>query len=270
MFSKGTQVRNNPIKEKLKAGQAVIGVMVGELRTPSLGRILDAAGADFAVIDQEHGVYGPSLLADILAGFRGGHCLPLVRIPAIRREYFAVALDQGAAGIMIPSVESAAEAAQCVEFCKYPPLGTRGVCSLRAHSDFAPPAQDVMLRESNDATMLIVQLETARGVAAADEILGVPGIDVGFLGCADLSASLGVKNDPDGPEMKQAFAQVLEAGRKHGVATGIHAYSPALMARLRKEGMTFFSCHTDINALLGAWRTRISDTRECLGEVAPA
>lgn len=256
-------MRDNRLKTLLANQQAAVGVMVGELHTPSLGRILDASGADFAVIDQEHGIYGPELLAGMLAGFRGGTCLPIVRVPAIRREYFAVALDQGAAGIMVPSVESAEEVRECLSYMKYPPYGTRGVCSLRAHSDFQPPAQDQMLRENNDATMLVVQIETARGVEAVDEILAVPGVDVGFVGCADLSASLGVRNDPQTPEIRNAIERVQAAGRRNGVATGIHAYAPDWIASLRKDGMQFFSCATDISALLGAWKKQIAQTRTC-------
>ena len=263
-------MKNNWLKDALHKGEAVAGVMVGELRTPALGRILDAVGADFAVIDQEHGVYSPNLLADLLAGFRGGRCLPLVRVPAIRREYFAVALDQGAVGIMVPGVESAEQARECVNLCKYPPLGTRGVCSLRAHSDFLPPSQETLLRESNQATLLIVQLESAAGIENADEILAVPGIDVAFVGCADLSASLGVCNAPQTPEMQRALERVIAAGRGHGVATGIHAYSPEWMGKLRRKGMQFFSCATDVHTLIGAWRNHIAQTRADWSEGASA
>lgn len=251
----------NLLKQELQAGQAVFGVMVGELRTPRLGMLLDAAGADFAIIDQEHGVYGPELLAGVLAGFRGGRCAPLVRVPAVAREYFAVALDQGASGVVVPGVETAEQLRQCVDLAKYPPQGSRGVCSLRAHGEFRRHDQAEFLRRANAETLLIAQIETAPALAKLEEILAVPGLDGILVGCADLSASLGVPNRPNQPELAQAIVQVIAAGKKLGVATGIHVYDPQQAGRYLAAGMRFLSVHTDVKALLDAWEQRLADVR---------
>ena len=111
------------LRERLDADQMVFGLFLAEMRTPNFGLLLDGAGYDFAIFDLEHGVYSLADLAGMLPGFRGGRCSPLVRVPAVRREWFQATLDLGAAGIVVPVVESADDVRRAVELMKYPPQG---------------------------------------------------------------------------------------------------------------------------------------------------
>jgi 2-keto-3-deoxy-L-rhamnonate aldolase RhmA len=123
----------------LLAGETVFGLFVVEMRTPGMGLLLDAAGYDFAIFDMEHGSYTLSDLAGTVPGFRGCRCVPLVRVPVIGREFFQAALDLGVAGIVVPMVESAADARACIDLMEYPPAGKRGVSYCRPHSLFQTP-----------------------------------------------------------------------------------------------------------------------------------
>ena len=130
----------NWIKTALERRLTVAGIMVSEMKTPMTGAILDAAGMQFAIIDQEHGAYGPDALAAMLAGFRGGRCVPMVRIPDTRREYFLTPLELGVAGILVPRMESRAQAEAAVRFCRYPPQGDRGsACAAPTPGSSASP-----------------------------------------------------------------------------------------------------------------------------------
>lgn len=243
-------ITGNRIKSALASGETVTGIMVSELKTPMLGAILDAAGLDFAIIDQEHGAYGPDALAALVAGFRGGHCLPLVRVPEVRREHFLTPLELGVAGILVPRVESRAQAEDVVRFGRYPPVGDRGVSLCRAHTGFRRVDKDTYTAQANADVLLMIQIETEAAIERLDEILATPGIDMAFIGPSDLAISCGVDGSLRAPEMRALVDRIVEGARAHAVAVGIHTYDMEVAAELAARGVGLISCNTDVNALL--------------------
>lgn len=241
---------HNWIKAALARDEAVAGIMVSEMKTPMLGAMLDAVGLHFAIIDQEHGAYGADALATLIAGFRNGRCLPMVRIPDIRREYVLTPLELGVAGILAPHVESRAQAEDLVRFCRYPPVGDRGVSLCRAHTGFRRVQRNEYIAQANADVLVMIQIETQAALDHLDEIVSTPGIDMVFIGPSDLSISCGIDSSPRSPDMRAVIRRVTTAARHHGLSVGIHTYDLEAATELMTEGVGFISCNTDVNALL--------------------
>jgi 2-keto-3-deoxy-L-rhamnonate aldolase RhmA len=237
------------IKAELARDMAVAGLMMSELKTPMLGALLDAVGLHFAIIDQEHGAYGADTLAAVVAGFRGGRCLPLVRIPEIRREYVLTPLELGVAGILAPRVESRTQAEDLVRFCRYPPAGDRGISLCRAHTGFRRVDRNDYTARANADILLMAQIETQTALDNLDDILATPGIDMAFIGPSDLALSCGIDASPRTPRMRAIIERVVATARAQGLSVGIHTYDLEAAAELVAAGVGFISFDTDVNAL---------------------
>lgn len=254
------------IKDELARGRAVAGLMVSELKTPMLGALVDAVGLHFAILDQEHGAYGADTLGALVAGFRGGRCLPMVRIPEIRREYVLTPLELGVAGILAPRVESRAQAEELVRFCRYPPLGDRGISLNRAHTGFRRVDRDAYTAQANAEILVMIQIETRAALANLDDILSTPGIDMAFIGPSDLALSCGIDSSPRSPEMRAAIERVVAAAQRYGLSVGIHTYDLEAAAELAALGVGFISIDTDVNALQKALGSGLRKLRDLAGE----
>jgi 2-keto-3-deoxy-L-rhamnonate aldolase RhmA len=224
--------------------------MVSELKTPMLGSLLDAVGMHFAIIDQEHGAYGPDLLAALIAGFRGGTCRPMVRVAEGRREYILTALELGASGIMVPRVESRAQTEEIVRYTRYAPEGDRGLSLCRAHTGFRRMKKDEYIQRANREILLMAQIETRTAIENLDGILSTPGLDVAFIGPSDLSLSCGIDGSLRSAPMRKIVDTVINCARKHDVVVGIQTYDMEVAAELFDAGVSLISCNTDVNALL--------------------
>lgn len=240
----------NPLRKKIESGEPAFGVFVSELYTPWLGTILEAAKYDFCILDMEHGAFSLPQISAMVSGFQGSRCTPIVRIPAVRREIVLPVMDLGVGGIMVPGVETAEEIRRCVDFMKYPPMGSRGLSFSRPHAGFAAPDRDRFLAEANARNLLIVQIETSTAVEHLDEILSVSGIDVAFVGCADLSLSMSVPNNPTKGVLRQTLENVLKTASKYNIAGGANLTQKELIESLVPAGLRFVTCSTDAKALL--------------------
>lgn len=252
---------NHWIKAALGRGEAVTGVMVSELKNPSLGAMLDAAGLDFAIIDQEHGAYGPDTLAAMIAGFADHHCRPLVRVAETRREYILTALELGASGVLVPHVESGAEVAEIVRYGRYAPDGDRGLSLCRAHTGFHRVDKNAYLPQANAEVLLMAQVENRGALDHLDDILATPGLDLAFIGPSDLSASLGIDGSLRSPDMRKVVDRVVAAAKRHGVAVGIQTYDLEIAAELIAQGVGLISIDTDANALIGSMSASLAKLR---------
>jgi 4-hydroxy-2-oxoheptanedioate aldolase len=185
----------------------------------------------------------------------------MVRVPANTPELFKQVLDAGAWGVVVPMVNSRAEAERAVNAVRYPPLGSRSVGGGRHALGFDTGAAEYH-RHANEEVLLVLQIEHIRGVENADEILSVPGVDVCFIGPNDLAASmglgLGVSLEIDHPRIVEAIAHVQATCRKHGVATGIHCSHAAAVNQRIAQGFQFCAMASELSYMLGALRHDIS------------
>lgn len=209
-------MKPNSVKRRLQAGGASIGTFVFEFNTTGIGRLAAEAGAEFAIYDMEHTGWSVETIRMLIATTRGTAMVPLVRVPATEYHFIARVLDMGAMGVMVPMVESAAQAATIVASAKYPPKGRRGAAFGVAHDDYAGGDVVEKMRSADDEMLLIAQIETKAGLQHVDEIATVPGIDVLWIGQSDLTNSLGIPGQFEHPDFLDAVRRVVEACRRHG------------------------------------------------------
>jgi len=254
------------IKQKLKNGKPSIGTWMS-MAHPSIAEILAMAGYDWVVVETEHTAIDVSEVLRLIMAIEQRGAIPLVRLAGIDPIQAKAVLDSGAAGVIVPMVNTKAEAELAVAMTKYPPLGTRGVGLARAQGygvDF-----DHYVKNANDNTLVIVQIEHIDAVNNIEEILSVPGIDGTFIGPYDLSMSLGVPGQLSHPDVVVAKEKVLKAGLKKGLAAGIHFVQPSTAVSdceaAVKAGYTFISVGTDILFLGDSARNLQSALKKSIG-----
>lgn len=240
-------MQTNTLKQTLADGGTVVGTMVFEFRTPAMPAICAAAGADFVLVDQEATGCSIETVAMLMAAARGVAIAPLVRVPTDQPHLLTRPLDVGAAGLMIPMVESATQAQAIVAATKYPPQGTRGVIAGLAAADYLA-GEDIpaALRSANVETLLIAQIESGAGVDHVEEIAAVDGIDVLWLGHLDLTVSLGVPGEYDNPVYMDAVERILVAARANGKAAATKVGSAADARAAVAQGFRCISYGDDV------------------------
>lgn len=208
----------------LAEGRVPVGVMLYEFATTGAVRILDAAGADFAIFDLEHTGWSTETVRSVAANARGSRLWPVVRVPRTIYHLIAGTLDAGALGVMAPMVETEEEALALVAAAKYPPQGRRGFGAVYPDQLAHGPA--AWMESSNRETLVIAQVESAPGIENVEAIAGVPGIDLLWLGHYDLTSSFGIPGEFEHPRFLAAVERLVEAGRRNGRPVGIMVTSP--------------------------------------------
>ncbi len=242
----------NVFKQKLRDGQVQIGCWVG-LAEPYAAEISATAGFDWLVVDGEH---APNDLRSILAQLQviqASDSHPVVRLPIGESWIIKQVLDAGAQTLLIPMVDSGAQAEALVRATRYPPQGIRGVGSALARASRFAGIPDY-LTTANDQICLLVQVESRAGIAALDDILAVEGVDGVFIGPSDLAADMGYLGRPTTPEVMDAVLNALGRIRAAGKAAGVLTTDPAFIARTREAGATFIAVGIDVTLLANAMR----------------
>lgn len=203
--------RSLELKKRLKAGETTYGAWL-TVASPVVAELVAGAGFDWVVIDTEHGGFGNEGLMHDLIAFNGSPSVPIVRAPWNDAVRIKQILDMGADGVLVPMVNSPAEARDAVAACKYPPEGTRGFGPRRA-SDYGRNI-DAYVDQANDGVVVMLQIEHVDAVAQIDDILDTPGIDVVCLGPTDLSGSAGVLRQFEHPVVVDSVTKVLTAAKE--------------------------------------------------------
>jgi 2-keto-3-deoxy-L-rhamnonate aldolase RhmA len=258
----------NHAKARLRQGGTAIGTMVSEMWTEEVAYVLAAAGFDFLVIDTEHGCADMETVQRISRAARGVGIAPLVRVTELGYACIARALDAGALGLMVPHVETAADARELVRCAKYHPIGERGFGLRSAVTEYTGVPVAEAIAWSNAETMLMAQVESRRCLDALDEIAAVPGLDVLLIGPTDLSISLGVPGQFLHPSMQDAYRRVVAAARDHGIVAGIHPSDLAVVRHGRDLGMRCLMYSSEVRLLLSAARQAVQSLRTEPGEQA--
>lgn len=208
------------LKQRLRNGEQVLGTMVTTFASPDIAKILKNCGFDFIIIDCEHGAFTTREVANIIAEARGINFPALVRIPEMRREHALKFMEMGASSLLLPNTETAEQARMLVDCAKYAPMGRRGVSLSRPHTDFQKVDSLEYMREANDQTILMCQIESRRGVESIEEIMAVDGIDVGFIGPNDMTQDYGILGQFTHPDIVAAIERVVIAAKNNGKWSG--------------------------------------------------
>lgn len=230
------------ILKLLRSGKRTAGAWLG-LGSAATAEILARSGFDWLLIDMEHGLGGLNELVSQLRAIDGRGPLPLVRAPWNDLVQIKRILDAGAAGVLVPYVNSRSDAQQAVAACTYPPIGKRGAAtSTRAANQGLSPSH---FAESDEQVLILIQVETLDAINQIDDILTVPRVDGIFVGPVDLSASMGHLGDRHHPEVLEAIdsieRKVLDSGKILGTVSASWSEAEALYRR----GYTFVPLMAD-------------------------
>ncbi len=238
--------RDNLLKSALRSGRASIGVWCS-LGTPLTTEIVAGSGADWILIDGEHGANDILSIMAQLQTAAAFPCEPVVRLPSDDPSLIKQAMDSGARSLMIPNVRTAEQARAIVAAMTYAPGGIRGFSVGHRANAFGrikdyhatAPAQ----------RLVVLQIEDETGVANAAEIAAVEGVDVLFVGPGDLSTNMGAMGNPNAAHVQEAIASVRKAAAAAGKASGILAPVKVDADRYLMDGFTMVAVGSDLGLL---------------------
>jgi 2-keto-3-deoxy-L-rhamnonate aldolase RhmA len=236
-------------RRRVLGGETLFGLFL-DLSSPASAELCGRAGYDWLLIDLEHGAGTEADLPSMLMAVESTGAAAMVRTQSGERIRIGRALDQGATGIMIPRMQSADEVRETVTYLRYPPIGMRGV-ALRTRGAGLGTVAHADVGQIDDRIVGIVQIESVGALREADAIAATDGVDVLFVGPADLTHSLGVPGQFDHKTYLEALDTVIEACRAHGKSPGILVYDPAVARRLIELGFRFIGIGAD-GALVSA------------------
>jgi 4-hydroxy-2-oxoheptanedioate aldolase len=246
------------LKARWKDGGAAHGAW---LSIPSAisAEVVARAGFDYVCIDLQHGLAGYESAVAMLQAINLGASAPVVRVPWNEPGIIGRMLDAGAMSIIVPMVNTPAEARAAVAACRYAPAGARSFGPIRAFLQEGTRYYGA----ANAEVACIPMIETVQALENLDAILDVPGIDAVYVGPADLSITLGLPpgNNDDKPEFVAALEKIVAACRARGIVPGIHA-SAALAARRRELGFRMITVSADQLALGDGVRADLKLARE--------
>lgn len=231
------------LRRSLRGGEPTVGSWM-QIASPDIAEILASAGFDWIAVDMEHGAVSRNQLPDLFRAIELHGALPFARVAEPNGILCQQALDSGAAGVVIPRIESEAQLSEIVAGCQWPPAGKRGVGFSRANlfgrrfDEYKSEAQQ---------PFIVAQIESRSAVDNIAALLKVKGIDATMIGPYDLSASLGCAGEISHPDVRACVAEVVTACKTAGVPSGIHVVQPDVH-RLDEEiaaGHRFLAYGTD-------------------------
>jgi 4-hydroxy-2-oxoheptanedioate aldolase len=241
-----TPMKTNPVKRLLREGKPTFGtwLSLGDLYAT---RVLARAGFDWLTLDIEHSAIDWSQAAMIFACIADAGCVPLARVPKGNHDYIKRVLDAGAWGIVVPMVDTVEQATIAIRAAKYPPVGNRSLGGGMHAMNFDTSSGEYFQR-ANDEILVVLQTESPTGVANAERIYALPGVDAIFVGPVDLRANL---RTPDGrggsdAELEEMLARVVAAGRATGTPTGMHTMDPQAALARAAQGMQFLAIGSEL------------------------
>ncbi|MGJ8455821.1 HpcH/HpaI aldolase family protein [Pseudothermotoga sp. U03pept] len=254
-------MRKNKTKQLLKEGKHAVGIMVSEIRTPSIAQIFATAGFDFFVIDTEHSSFSLETVQDMVWAARAGDITPIVRVPTRYGHHnLSRPLDCGAEGLLIPQVQTKEEVEQIIKATKFYPLGERGIAIRRTHTGFADMKPDEFVKWMNDETLIILQIESKEAVDNLEELI-MPGVDACLIGPNDLSQSLGIPGKTKDPLVQQHIERFVEKCLRLNIPSGIHLRDVQSIEPWIRKGMQLLVCSTDIGLLVEGGRKIVQDIK---------
>jgi len=249
------------LRKRVLAGECVYGTMIRQARDPGAPTVFAAAGYDFVFIDMEHGNYSMETMADLIRGAKSAGIASIIRVPHLETFFISRILDAGAEGIMVPMTSTKRQAEEVVRFSKYTPLGQRGFGTQTGQTDYKPLKASEAMREANEHTLIVAQIETPEAIENIDAILEVEGIDVGLIGPNDLSISMGMTDQMGSEIITKAIEKVVESAKKKGKASGIHIGNIEALKKWRAKGMTVLAYSTDIAFMYNTSKSSLEELK---------
>lgn len=239
-------MKRNPVKAALKAGQPQIGTWLscGDLYAT---RVMARIGFPWLTVDMEHSPIDWAQASMLFSAIAEAGCVPLVRVPRGTHENIKRALDAGAHGIVVPMVNTVEEAKLAIAAAKYPPAGNRSIGGGLHALNFEASAGDYF-KYANDEVLVVLQTESPEGVANAEAIYSLPGVDAIFVGPNDLTFQMRGSDgvDPTPAELEAMLQRILATGKKVGTPVGLHVQSIDDVKRRVGEGWQFLAVGSEL------------------------
>jgi 4-hydroxy-2-oxoheptanedioate aldolase len=235
------------LRAKFQAGEAAFGMWAG-IPSSITAEVAAVAGYDYVCVDLQHGMVDEAAMVTMFHATQAGGAVPLARLVWNEPWLIMRALDLGAAGVILPLIDNAAEARKAVESCRYPPVGQRSYGPIRAELVMGSTSPDVI---GGDA-LCVAMIETSEGLDNVEEIAATPGLDGLYIGPSDLSIAVGLPpgrlTDELGEDRKplaDAIERIRRACEGHGLIAGIHCGSGEAAARYAKQGFRLITVGVD-------------------------
>lgn len=207
--------------DRLRAGKVSLGFGATHLRTVATPMLAKSAGFDWLFIDMEHGAFSVHEATQLCFASLTAGISPIMRVCFDALDEGTRALDNGAQGLVIPHVDTPAQAKRIAGAFRYPPRGTRSWGGGIAQFGFQPPPVAEAQAQINSETLIVAMIETAEAVANADAIAATDGIDCLLIGTSDLTADMGISGQAEHPKVQAAYRAVIDACKKHGKFPGM-------------------------------------------------
>ncbi len=251
------------LRRRVLAGEPTIGLFL------NLGSIVSAeivarAGYDWALVDLEHGMATETELLGQLVAIQSTPCAAIVRVVSGERMRVGRVLDLGADGLMIPRLETVDQVSETVRWMRYPPAGIRGVATGTRGAGYATVAHPEV-QAISPRVLGVFQIESRAAVDAIEDIAAIDGVDVLFVGPADLSHDLGIPGAFGDPEFVALLDRVAAVARAHGKAAGILVREAAEVEAYRRRGFTFLGIGSDSGSIMTRARSQLAEARAALG-----
>jgi len=247
-------MKTNSVRAKLKRSEPSIGTWL-TFSDPIVAQLMARSGFEWLTVELEHTPTSLEHAAQSFGLIAGASVVPLARVPWNTGENIKRVLDTGTWGIVVPMVNSRAEAEAVVNAARYAPIGQRSVGG-QLHAVNFDTDPSTYYDRANEEILVVVMAEHIKAIESADEILSVPGIDVVFVGPNDLHKSMGKRPvfDSDYKEFVDGLKHIQKTAAKYGVATGIHVIDAEAAKRRINEGFQFIAVISDAGMMLAKAR----------------
>jgi 2-keto-3-deoxy-L-rhamnonate aldolase RhmA len=247
----------NHALRNLRAGKLAIGLGLRQARTVDIAQIAKTSGFDWLFIDCEHNSMDTDVAAQIAAASLAVGITPIVRVAGKEHWMASRMLDNGAQGIVVPHVDSELEAKRVADHCRFPPVGHRSMGGGLQQVGFASMPVGETARIVNEETLIVVMLESQRGIENCEAIAATPGIDALLIGTNDLCFEMGIPGQFNDPRVAEAYKKVIAACKKHGKFPGMGGmYTPELLERHIDMGVQLILSGSDFSLLMQAATAR--------------
>lgn len=257
------KIVENDLKSRLKQGKVVIGPWC-IIPSPSAINVIASAGMDFVIIDMEHGPHNFQVVEDMIRAAETEDCATLVRVAKNDEALVLNALDIGAKGVIIPHIESRADAELAISYAKYHPLGKRGFSPFTRAGRYSLDNVQGHSEMQNKQTLVMLVLEGKEGIANLDDILTIEKIedkvDIIYIGAYDLSQAVGFPGQVDHPEVRKHLETCIDKINNCGIAAGGYvAKNSTDITWMCDMGMQFITLLPDCTIIFHAFESLYND-----------